>query len=85
MSLWTQAYYPCGLVLHSAHGNEYIDLHIRPKPEVAAGDNISAGNKVKRLKMDPEYRWAREVVKNKRYIIINTPDNSYFKNTHFLG
>lgn len=40
--------------MYSAHGNEYIDLHFRALPEVADGDdNISAGNKVRRLKMDP--------------------------------
>lgn len=54
MSLSALPIYPCRVVLYSAHGNEYIDLHFRPQPEVADGDdNISAGNKLRRLKMDP--------------------------------
>lgn len=67
MSLSAVPIYPCKVVLYSAHGNEYIDLHFRPKPEVADGDdNISAGNKVWRLKMDPrEYGWAWEEAKKK--------------------
>lgn len=45
------AIYPCRLVLYSAHGNEYIDLHFRPQPEVADGDdNISPSNKVVEIK-----------------------------------
>lgn len=54
MSLSAAPIYPCRVVLYSAHGNECIDLHFRPQPEVADGDdNISASNKVRRLKMDP--------------------------------
>lgn len=57
MSLRAVALYLCGIVLYSVHDNEYIDLHFRPEPEIVAGDNISAGNKVRRLKMDPrEYK-----------------------------
>lgn len=53
MSLSAGPIYPCRLVLYSAHGNECIDLHFRPPPEVVDGDdNISSGNKVRRLKMD---------------------------------
>lgn len=69
MSLSALPIYPCRVVLYSAHGNEYIDLHFRPQPEVADGDdNISAGNKLRRLKMDPrEYGWSwREVKKKKK-------------------
>lgn len=52
--------HPCRVALYSVHTNEYIDLHFRPQPEVTAGDdNISAGNKLRRLKMDPrEYEWS---------------------------
>lgn len=54
MSLSDIAIYPCRVVLYSVRTNEYIDLHFRPQPEVTAGDdNISAGNKLRRLKMDP--------------------------------
>lgn len=47
--------------LNSAHANEYIDLHFRFRPKAAVSDdNISVGNKVRRLKMDPrEYEWLR--------------------------
>lgn len=50
--------YPRRVVLYSAHGmNEYIDLHFRLGQRLLDGDdNISAGNKVRRLKMDPSVR-----------------------------
>lgn len=60
MSLSAGPIYPCRLVLYSAHGNECIDLHFRPPPEVANGDdNISSGNKLRRLKMDARV-WTSE-------------------------
>lgn len=54
----SRTHLPLQVVLYSTHGNEYIDLHLRPQPEVAEDDdNISAGSKLRRLKMEPrEYR-----------------------------
>jgi len=58
MSLSAVSIYPSRVVLYSAQGNEYIDLHFRPQPEVADGnDNISAGNKVRRLKNESQRVW----------------------------
>lgn len=71
MSLSAVPIYPCRVVLYSAHGNECIDLHFRPQPEVADGDdNISAGNKVRRLKMDPrEYGRGKTVSHSSVYFV----------------
>jgi hypothetical protein len=54
LSLLAVSIYPYRVVLYSTHGNEYIDLHFMPLPEIKdSDDNIYAGNKVRRLNMDP--------------------------------